>query len=973
MMWSLKGVRVVRGPDWSSSDVDGGEGYVGTITQVDYNEERVTVVWDIGREVTFPYTEGKYYLLVLDNSPAGIIHKDVSCTTCKRKEIPGMRWVCLKCKKVNLCSTCYMAGKHETDHEFGRIDMPNSSIIKVGIRKKSTKKKSWGLFPKAKVQRGIHWKWGDSNGGKEVHGLIQNICDWGPSGHSGAVRVCWENRNHTVERYRVGGDGEVDLMAVQSAEGNAYYPEHLPNVGLEILDAGDHKIGDKVQINLSASELRVLQSSSDIGWQEEMTYCVNNTGTIIHIPSICQARVQYQNGLLFNFQKFVLHRVHRLEMGDLVRVMKDKTIAFRLQQGHGGWSKNQDLTLGRLGRIVNIDDDGDVSVTVGDSQHLYSPVCLDVVDPNSLSAREKVPSIPSNLHSIRLFDFELGRPSKIDSMPQLTSVVKAAARGNLDSIKQILKADKRKVDNIENGVTGLQVASNNGHEKVVKFLLERGADINKVDKEGNTPLHFAVHGQKTAVIKLLLEQKADSSIQNSAGQTALHLAIDRQQIESIKALVIGPCDVHVKDSQGDTSVHAAIRTRQEKILNAVLRTYQVKFHTENTSGYDMLQWAVYNNFKSAVELILARCSHCLPELVNRRMSNNGFTALHIAAFHNFRDCAHILITKGEMKIDMVDSKGQTPLHLAADQGHLNMVEFLVEFDLKVNAQDKNGNSPLHLAQMKNRNFEAAEGSEVNKTNNYILISCLLVEHGAELDIKNKQGKTPFDYTNQHSKLFLERISKAAKHQRSANSAGGISLPLHWSSMENKGFDLVSLDCKKSEERAEFSSVSSVIVNGLPNAEVKEVIRVQNEHLWMLYSVKKKMFTKKYGRGNENEVRLLHGTKSETAFKICEENFDFRIAGENLSPMYGKGVYFATEPSLSDHYCSEEENNGLKYMLMARVLAGKMGYGSPELRKPPDACDCVVDYPSKPRIYCVFDFNQLYPEYVIKYKLVDSIK
>lgn len=103
------------------------------------------------------------------------------------------------------------------------------------------------------------------------------------------------------------------------------------------------------------------------------------------------------------------------------------------------------------------------------------------------------------------------------------------------------------------------------------------------------------------------------------------------------------------------------------------------------------------------------------------------------------------------------------------------------------------------------------------------------------------------------------------------------------------------------------------------------------------------------------------------FKICDENFDFKIAGENLSPMYGKGVYFAVEASLSDHYSPRDEKDGLKYVLMARVLAGKMATGSPELRKPPTDFDCSVDYPSKPRIYCVFDYNQLYPEYIIKYK------
>lgn len=64
--------------------------------------------------------------------------------------------------------------------------------------------------------------------------MVQDVCDWGPSSYRGAVRVCWENRHHTVERYRVGGDGEVDLMALQAAEGYIYYSDHLPNVGMRI-------------------------------------------------------------------------------------------------------------------------------------------------------------------------------------------------------------------------------------------------------------------------------------------------------------------------------------------------------------------------------------------------------------------------------------------------------------------------------------------------------------------------------------------------------------------------------------------------------------------------------------------------------------------------------------------------------------------------------------------------------------------
>ena len=51
-MSPLKGVRVVRGPDWKHGDQDGGEGHAGTvIDSSDLNHlgpKTVTVIWDTG-------------------------------------------------------------------------------------------------------------------------------------------------------------------------------------------------------------------------------------------------------------------------------------------------------------------------------------------------------------------------------------------------------------------------------------------------------------------------------------------------------------------------------------------------------------------------------------------------------------------------------------------------------------------------------------------------------------------------------------------------------------------------------------------------------------------------------------------------------------------------------------------------------------------------------------------------------------
>lgn len=42
----LPGVRVVRGPSWKYGNQDGGDGYLGTVTEIANNE--VIVQWDVG-------------------------------------------------------------------------------------------------------------------------------------------------------------------------------------------------------------------------------------------------------------------------------------------------------------------------------------------------------------------------------------------------------------------------------------------------------------------------------------------------------------------------------------------------------------------------------------------------------------------------------------------------------------------------------------------------------------------------------------------------------------------------------------------------------------------------------------------------------------------------------------------------------------------------------------------------------------
>ena len=130
----------------------------------------------------------------------------------------------------------------------------------------------------------------------------------------------------------------------------------------------------------------------------------------------------------------------------------------------------------------------------------------------------------------------------------------------------------------------------------------------------------------------------------------------------------------------------------------------------------------------------------------------------------------------------------------------------------------------------------------------------------------------------------------------------------------------------------------------------------------------------YGKGCANELDLYHGTEPDKVDLICQSNLDHRLAGEKVGTLFGQGSYFASDAKYSDGYASADKN-GHKFMFQCRVLAGKWTHGDPKYKRPPPIndkepaklYDCCVDSTDRPRIFCLFDMNQYYPEYVIKYQ------
>ncbi len=122
-----------------------------------------------------------------------------------------------------------------------------------------------------------------------------------------------------------------------------------------------------------------------------------------------------------------------------------------------------------------------------------------------------------------------------------------------------------------NEETPLMRASRRGNAEQVELLLTKGADVNARDKDGSTVLDHAVGNGNYAVAKMLLDKGCDANERNQRGQTILEGAVIRKDIDLVKLLVqSGKVSLELKDKIGMTPLFHAVNQRAYEIVSFLL-------------------------------------------------------------------------------------------------------------------------------------------------------------------------------------------------------------------------------------------------------------------------------------------------------------------------------------------------------------------------------------------------------------------
>jgi ankyrin repeat protein len=264
------------------------------------------------------------------------------------------------------------------------------------------------------------------------------------------------------------------------------------------------------------------------------------------------------------------------------------------------------------------------------------------------------------------------------------------------------------------------------HSEIVKLLLERGANVDVVDQNGDNALMIttSVYQGSPEIVQLLVAKGINLDTQNKKGTTGLMIAASSGKTDIVNLLLDKGANLNLVDLNGETALDHAIADGQIELAKSLFARAAIS----------------KNNYKTEAEMLRAVTNAALLEAASRGNLNDIKKQLAAGADINTRSRA-----------------GLTPLMLALFYGsvRLEVMNLLIDSGADLNAVDASGETALMIAIQRNSN-EAVTG---------------LISRKAAVYLKNNEGRTALHIAakNLYRKSVLALLD--AKPEVTASSAG----------------------------------------------------------------------------------------------------------------------------------------------------------------------------------------------------------
>lgn len=277
-------------------------------------------------------------------------------------------------------------------------------------------------------------------------------------------------------------------------------------------------------------------------------------------------------------------------------------------------------------------------------------------------------------------------------------IIAASAQANEARVRDILAEEPLWTSSADLDALrqALQKVAARGKLSVVRLLIEHGADVNPKRDSEVPALVKAAEGGNVAVVRELLAHNADPNARNRLGQTALFIASIKGHDKVIEALIEGRADVNAQDREGRSPLLylASEKTAKAKWTTGTLRLllqHGADLEVRDQIGRTPLLWAATNCNIGLAKFLLGNKADV------SAANNRGRTALHLSVESNdeeHRDEMVRLLLNHGANPEATSDGAWTPLHNAAQSGHLSIVAILLTTSAKVNAELSNGMTPL---------------------------------------------------------------------------------------------------------------------------------------------------------------------------------------------------------------------------------------------------------------------------------------
>lgn len=240
----------------------------------------------------------------------------------------------------------------------------------------------------------------------------------------------------------------------------------------------------------------------------------------------------------------------------------------------------------------------------------------------------------------------------------------AAEYGQVEIVMNLLEAQKLDVNAADGdtGLTALHHAAKTDQLAVAQVLLDRGADLSRLDNRRRTALHHSVVSGETECLQFFLQKNPDNSDRDLEDMTACHLAAQEGNLEALSVLSTthnkSASFTSLKADDGATALLYAAESGNVEAMTLLLSAGSDLTETDS-DGCTSLHYASKSGSLEAVKFLAEKAS--LQDVV----THDGSTALHYAITGSPYKIAELLRILIENEVDPCRARNDevTPLHM----------------------------------------------------------------------------------------------------------------------------------------------------------------------------------------------------------------------------------------------------------------------------------------------------------------------